>query len=415
MKSIFEQLYESPAECPLTEKTHRLAEALVTQRPKHYDGLCMTLMEGVKPFTKVRFPDGRIKEMFMLGSNSFLNLNYHPRLKEATIKATEKYGVGGGSPPLYSGQTDIHDELEEEIARFTGKEAALVFSAGYSGNVGVLSGILRPGNIVYEDASNHASLFDGAKLSGAEIVPFLHLKPSHLELQLKKTPASHLGRLIVTDGVFSMEGSLAPVDELVRLKKQYGTLLMVDDSHGFWAIGEKGRGTASIFGMMDQVDIHYGTFSKALGNVGGFCAASREIVDYLRLYARSNFFSSAIPAVTVATILESIRIVDEEPEHLANLKRNRDFFQARLEECGFDTMNSRSAIVPILIGDEEKLGPIQMEMYENGIFSNIGSTPAVASRKCRLRLNCMATHTLDQLDWAVKTIQKIAKKYGVPK
>lgn len=414
MKSLFEQYYESPNECPITEKTHRLAVAMQTQCPKVYDGLCMTLLEGVKPFTKVRFPDGRVKEMFMLGSNSFLNLNYHPRLIKTIQESAQKYGVGAGSPPLYSGQTDLHDELEKKLAEFTGKEAAIVFPAGYSGNIGILSALLRPGNCVYEDASNHASLFDGATLSGAKIVPYLHLKPSNLEFQLKNTPENCAGRLIVSDGVFSMEGSLAPVDELVKIKKKYGALLMIDDAHGFWAIGENGRGTGSVFGEMDNVDIFYGTFSKALGNIGGFCAASREIIDYLRLYARSTFFSSAIPPTTIATILESIRIVEEEPEHLANLKRNRDFFQMRLEECGFNTLNSRSAIVPILIGDEEKLGNIQMDLFENGIFSNIGTTPAVAARKCRLRLNCMATHTLDQLDWAVKTIQKVANKYGAP-
>lgn len=367
----------------------------------------MTLLESVRPVTKVRTPSGQEKDMLMLGSNSFLNLNFHPRVIEAERKAAEQFGTGAGSPPLYAGQTILHEELEATLAEFTGTEAALIFPTGYSGNLGVLSGLCRPADTIFCDSSDHASLFEGARLSGAQVIPYRHLSPKHLELVLRECSSS--GKLIVTDGVFSMEGSLAPLDKLVRLKQQYNCMIMVDDAHGFWSVGENGKGTASIYGVRNDVDLHYGTFSKALGNIGGFVAGRKDLIEYLRYYARSTFFSSAIPATTIAAILESIKVVEEEPQHLANLKRNRDFFQHALEKAGFNTMNSCSAIIPILVGDDTKLGKLQMALFDAGIFTNIGTTPAVNARKSRLRLNVMATHSLEQLQSAVNTITRLGR------
>ena len=227
MSSLFERCFHIPG--AIDEKAKRLFHELANDPPAYYDGLRMVLMEGVKPVTKVKLPSGEIKEMLMLGSNSFLNLNFHPRVLEAAKKAQSRFGSGAGSPPLYAGTTELHEELEETLARFCGTESALLFPAGYSGNLGVISGLCRPGDAVFCDSSDHASLFDGARLSGAELIPYLHLNPRHLERALKHAP--HSGKLIVTDGVFSMEGSLAPVDELVRLKEKYNSLLMVDDAH----------------------------------------------------------------------------------------------------------------------------------------------------------------------------------------
>lgn len=409
MNTLFERCYEYGPR--IVDKAEKLAQELAANPPPYYDGLHMTLLEGVKPVTKVRTPSGRVREMLMLGSNSFLNLNFHPRVIEAERRAAERFGSGAGSPPLYAGTTVLHEELEAELAQFCGTEAALLFPAGYSGNIGVLSGLCRPGDTIFCDSSNHASLFDGARLSGAKTVPYLHRNMKHLKRLLRqcRTP----GKLIVSDGVFSMEGSLAPADELVRLAREYDAFLMLDDAHGFWAVGDHGKGSASVYGVRKSIDLHYGTFSKALGSVGGFAAGKKDIIDYLRYYARSTFFSSAIPATTAAAVLESIRIADEEPELLANLTRNRNFFQSELEKCGFNTLNSRSAIVPVLVGDEEKLGKLQMSLFEAGIFSNIGTTPAVNASKCRLRLNVMATHSIAQLEFAVETIARLGKKYGV--
>ena len=404
-KSLFERCYQAGA--GVTAKAELLARELASDPPPYYDGLHMTLLEGVKPVTKVRTPSGEVREMLMFGSNSFLNLNFHPRVIEAERRAAEKYGSGAGSPPLYAGTTDLHVELEETLARFCGTEAALIFPAGYSGNLGVLSGLLRSGDTVFCDSMNHASLFDGVRLSGAKLVPYPHLNMKYLRRVV--TP----GSMIVSDGVFSMEGSLAPADELGRIKEEHGAFLMIDDAHGFWAVGENGRGTADLFGVRGSVDLHYGTFSKALGSVGGFAAGRKDVIDYLRYYARSTFFSSALPATTAAAVLESIRVVSEEPEHLNNLKRNRDFFQTELEKRGFDTLNSRSAILPVLVGDEEKLGRFQMMLFDAGIFTNIGTTPAVAASKCRLRLNVMATHSPEQLGTAAEILERCAKQCGV--
>ena len=411
MKSLFERCYKYGSR--LEEKAELLYRELQTDPPSYYDGLRMVLLEGVRPVTKVRMPSGEVRDMLMLGSNSFLNLNHHPRVLEASRKAQSRFGTGAGSPPLYAGTTELHEELEEELAKFCNKESALIFPAGYSGNLGVISALCREGDGVFCDSSDHASLFDGARLSGAELIPYLHLNTRHLERALKRS--EHPGKLIVTDGVFSMEGSLAPVDELVRLKEKYGALLMVDDAHGFWAVGEKGLGTASCFGVRDKVDLHYGTFSKALGSTGGFCAGSKELITYLRYYARSTFFSSALPVGTVAEVLESIRICREEPWHLENLKRNRDFFQSELEKRGFDTLKSRSAIIPLLVGDEEKLGKLQCALFAEGIFSNIGTTPAVNASRCRLRLNVMATHSLEELAHALSIIEKWGRKLEIIK
>ncbi|MBN2642019.1 MAG: aminotransferase class I/II-fold pyridoxal phosphate-dependent enzyme [Victivallales bacterium] len=411
MNSLFEQCFNSLPGTRITEKTERLAQKLASAPPLYYAGLHMTLLEGVKPLTRVRTPSGQVRDMLMLGSNSFLNLNFHPQVLEAERKAAERFGSGAGSPPLYAGQTVLHEELEERLASFCGTEAALVFPAGYSGNIGVLSALCRPCDTLFCDSSNHASLFDGARLSGTRISPYLHLNTKHLEKQLKQ--CSTPGKLIVSDGVFSMEGSIAPIDELVRLKWQYDAFLMIDDAHGFWAVGDFGHGSASLYGLRDEVDLHYGTFSKALGGVGGFAAGQRNVIDYLRYYARSTFFSSALPATVVAATLESIRIVEEEPWHLENLRRNRDYFQSRLEKAGFNTLNSRSAIIPLLVGDEDKLGRFQMALFDAGIFTNIGATPAVNASKCRLRLNVMASHTLEQLKFAADTIEQSGRNFGV--
>ncbi len=409
MNTLFERCFDPGGR--IADKTELLASELACSPPPYYDGLRMVLLEGVKPVTRVRTPAGVVREMLMLGSNSFLNLNFHPGVREAARRAAERFGSGAGSPPLYAGQTELHEALEEKLARFCGTESALLFPSGYSGNLGVLSGLCRPGDTIFCDASNHASLFDGARLSAASLVPYPHLNARRLSRLLESCRTE--GRMIVSDGVFSMEGSLAPVAELAQLKRRFDAFLMIDDAHGFWAVGERGRGTADLCGVRNEVDLHYGTFSKALGSVGGFACGRKCVIDYLRYYARSTFFSSALPASTVAEILESIRIAEEEPSHLENLKRNRDFFQKALTERGFDTLNSRSPILPVPVGDEEKLARFQMDLFDAGIFTNIGTTPAVRAKQCRLRLNVMATHTLEQLGDAAETIARLGRKYGI--
>jgi 8-amino-7-oxononanoate synthase len=410
---IFETYLNSAANECIMEKAKGLYKHLSEAPPVYFDGLGMVLQEAVKPLTRVRKRDGSEQDMIMLGSNSFLGINTHPRIIEAVRKSYEKYGYGAGSPPLYSGQTQLHVELEERLAAFLGTEKALIFPSGYSGNLGVISGLCRENDIIICDSANHASIFDGAILSGAKLKCYLHQNTRHLEKILKSLPDTQSGRLIISDGVFSMEGSFAAVDEICELGKRYGAKVMIDDAHGFFAVGKNGGGTASTFGCVDKVDIHYGTFSKALGTVGGFCAGSAELIEYLKYYARSYFFSSALPASIVAGVLETIKLLEEEPEIIENLHKNMSFFKNSLDGLGFNTMGSKSAIVPILIGDTKILGLFQNDLFDAGIFSNIGTTPAVSGKTCRLRLNVMANHTKDQLQEVIDCLEKLGNKYGI--
>jgi 8-amino-7-oxononanoate synthase len=397
----------------ILQKAKALRKELLETPPDYFDGLGMVLLEAVKPVTRVRKRNGEEQDMIMLGSNSFLGINTHPRIIEAVKKSYDQYGYGAGSPPLYAGQTKVHAELEERLANFIGTEKALVFPTGYSGNLGVISGLCRENDIIICDSANHASIFDGAVLSGAQLKSYLHWNMRHLEKTLRALPESSPGRLVISDGVFSMEGSFAPVDEICSLAKRHGALVMIDDAHGFFAVGKNGSGTASTFGCADKVDIHYGTFSKALGAIGGFCAGSADMIEYLKYYARSYFFSSALPASIAAGVLETIKLLEDEPEIIEKLHENMRFFKTSLDELGFDTMGSRSAIIPVLIGDEKKLGAFQNDLFDAGVFSNIGTTPAVSRKTCRLRLNVMATHSKVQLTKALEALEKIGRKYGI--
>ena len=410
---IFETYLDPDGNEDIMRKAQGLYKHLHEEPPPYFDGLGMVLLEAVKPLTRVRKKDGSEQEMIMLGSNSFLGINTRLEIIQAVKEAYGKYGYGAGSPPLYSGQTQLHAELEERLAAFLGTEKALIFPSGYSGNLGVISGLCRKNDVVICDSSNHASIFDGVTLSGAKLKCYLHRNMRHLEKILKSLPDSQAGRLIISDGVFSMEGSLAPVDEICELGRRYGAKVMIDDAHGFFVVGSNGGGTASVFDCIDKVDIHYGTFSKALGAIGGFCAGSAAMVEYLKYYARAYFFSSALPASIAAGVLATIKLLEAEPGIIGNLHANMRFFKASLDALGFNTMNSRSAIIPVLVGDTEILGSLQNDLFAAGIFSNIGTTPAVSSKSCRLRLNVMATHTRGQLQQAVDCLEKLGKKYGI--
>jgi 8-amino-7-oxononanoate synthase len=411
---IFETYYSCP-ETDLFAKAAGLNAHLKSNPPDYLDGLGMVMLEAVKPVTKVRCPNGEIKDMIMLGANSFLGLNSHPEVIEASRSACDLYGSGAGSPPLYAGQTLLHSELEEYIAAFLGVERALIFPCGYYGNIGVLSALCRSNDVVISDTSNHASLFDGIALSGAQSKCYLHRNMKHLSKVLNSLPESMTGRLIVSDGVFSMEGSLAPVDEICRLARQHDARVMIDDAHGFGVIGSHGKGTASLFKCMDKVDIHYGTFSKAFGTIGGFCGGSADLIEYLKYYARSYFFSSALPAFVAAGVLASFKLLEKEPEIIEKLYENSCFLRNSLEQLGFDTLGSRSAIVPVLVGDDEILGKLQMELFQKGVFTNIGTTPAVNRKQCRLRMNAMASHSREQLTYVVDCLETLGRKYGIIK
>jgi len=304
-------------------------------------------------------------------------------------------------------------ELEQTLAAFLGKEDTILFPSGYSGNVGVISALCGPGDVIINDAANHASIFDGARLSGAEIKVYLHRNMTHLERILRRLPDGVKGRLIVTDGVFSMDGDLAPLDRIIPLARKYGARVMVDDAHGIGVVGPTGRGTPEHFRCLDQVDVLYGTLSKAPGGVGGYCVGSADLIRYLRLYARTFFFSTALPAPVVAGALEVFRLLMEDPGIHRDLWRKVHYLRTGLQELGFETGESESAIIPVIVGDEDRLALFQNELRHRGVFTNLVTYPAVRRKECRLRVNVMRTLTFEDMDRALTIFGAVGRECGV--
>ncbi len=397
----------------LFEKVRKLSELFRLDPPPCTDGLGLLLQQAPGPITPIVDDHGGCHDVIMMGSNSYLDLTTHPRVVAASQRACQRFGYGMGAVPLYAGNTPLHRELEETLAAFLEKEDAILFPSGYSGNVGVISALCGPGDVVINDAANHASIFDGARLSGAEIKVYLHRNMVHLERVLRRLPAEVKGRLIVTDGVFSMDGDVAPLDRIVPLAREYGARVMVDDAHGIGVMGPTGRGTPEHFGCPGGVDVLYGTLSKAPGGVGGYCAGSAELIRYLRLYARTFFFSTALPAPVVAGALEVFRLLMEDPTLHRDLWRNVRYLRQGLRELGFDTGQSESAIIPIIVGDEERLARFQNELRHRGVFTNLVTYPAVRRKDCRLRVNVMRTLTRADMDRALVIFAAVGRECGV--
>lgn len=359
--------------------------------------------------------DGTERDVIMLGSNSYLGLTTHPRVIAACKKATDEYGYGMGAVPLYAGTSPLHCELEERLAAFYGTEDAIIFPCGYSGNVGVIAALCGPGDTVINDAANHASIFDGCALAGADIKIYLHRNMRHLEKVLKALPDSQRGRLIITDGVFSMHGDLAPLDEIVELAQRYHCRIMIDEAHAVGVIGPTGRGTAEQFGCSGKIDLTCGTLSKTPGAIGGYCAGSAALVRYLRYYARTYFFSTALPAPVAAGLIEVFKLMEADQAGRDRLWKNVDYMLNRLNALGFDTGETQSAIIPVIVGDEAKLGAFQNELRQRGIFTNVVTYPAVRRKECRLRVSIMNTLTQSEMDRALTLFAELGRKYSVIK
>jgi glycine C-acetyltransferase len=309
---------------------------------------------------------------------------------------------------------ELHEALEARIASFKRTEAALLFNSGYAANTGVIPAIVGKGDVIFSDRLNHASIVDGALLSRARLVRYPHNDVASLRRLLAGTePAGR--RLIVSDGVFSMDGDLASLADLVKLKKEFGALLMVDDAHGTGVLGETGRGSAELFNVMAEIDIQMGTFGKALGSFGAYIAASREIVDYLVNRARSFIFSTALPPAVLAASLAALDLVDSEEG--ARLRKrvadNTDLFRSALQEAGFSTMASETQIIPLFVGDAGPTMEFSQQLLAEGIFVQGIRPPTVPAGSCRLRCTVMATHTMEELAWAAETIKRIGKRLGV--
>ncbi len=415
MNLKFENFVDTLENEDLFDKTNRLAEVLSSGIMTGNEALGMVTMDKVKPELDIREKDGNIRHVIMLGSNSYLNLSTHPQVMEGARKALEEFGYGMGAVSNYAGITDIHKELEKRIAKFYGTEDAIVFPSGYGANVGIVSALCGKNDVIINDAANHASIFDGCVLSGAEIKVYPHRDMKGLERILSRIPAEKTGRLIITDGVFSMDGDMAPLDEIVKLAQKYNARVMVDDAHGVGIVGPTGRGTAEYFNVMDKIDLHVGMLSKGPGGLGGYCAASKKVIQYLRLYARSYFFSTALPASVAGGLNEVFKLLETDNAGRTKLWENTEYLKSKLLEKGFDIGHSQSAVVPVMVYSE----PILFEMYDKlrkrGVYVNIVTYPAVRRKECRLRLCTMKELSFEQIDKAVEIIAELGKEYGLIK
>lgn len=354
--------------------------------------------------------DGR--DILMFGSNSYLGLTNHPVLKEASIKAIEKYGSGCAGSRFLNGTLDIHLELEEKLARYVGKQGALVFSTGFQVNLGVISSIPGRHDYIIMDDLDHACIIDGSRLSFAKTMKYEHNNMESLEKALSRCEIDKI-KLIAIDGVFSMEGDIAKLPEIVKLAEKYNATIMVDDAHGLGVLGNLGSGTADHFGLTDKVDLIMGTFSKSLASIGGFIAADNDTINYLKHNARSLIFSASIAPANAASVIAAVDLIQKEPERIQSLWNNTHYAMAALNAAGFDTGHSVTPIIPILIRDDYKTFQLTKIALERGIFVNPVVSPAVPSSSSLIRYSLMATHTKAQIDQSVEVLKQIAIEIGV--
>ncbi|MGH7342191.1 MAG: aminotransferase class I/II-fold pyridoxal phosphate-dependent enzyme, partial [Candidatus Rokuibacteriota bacterium] len=331
-----------------------------------------------------------------------------PEVKQAASAALAHYGTGCAGSRLLNGTLDIHVRLEERLAEFMHREAALTFATGFQVNLGVLSCLLGRGDVAYLDALDHACILDGCRLGFGRYYKFQHNDMDHLERKLRATPAER-GKLIVVDGVFSMEGDLAPLPQLVEIKKRHGTRLMVDDAHGLGVFGVHGRGTPEHFDLEDEVDLVMGTFSKSLATVGGFVAGDRVVIDHIKHHARSEIFSAAPPPASMAAALKALEIVEREPERRKRLWENTRFMKRELEALGFDTGGSASPVIPLVIGEELRVFGMTKRLHDEGVFVNPVVSPAVPPGRAMIRTSYMATHTREHLERALEAFRKVGR------
>jgi 8-amino-7-oxononanoate synthase len=352
------------------------------------------------------------RELVMLGSNNYLGLANHPEVKEAAAVALAVYGTGVAGSRLLNGTLDLHVELEDRLAQFTRRESALVFSTGFQVNLGVLSSLLGRRDVAVLDALDHACIIDGCRLGFGRTVKYRHNDMGDLARKLAQIP-SNAGILIVVDGVFSMEGDVAPLPEIVRLARAHGARLMVDDAHGLGVFGESGRGTAEHFAVEEDVDLLMGTFSKSLATVGGFVAGSAYVINHVRHVARSGIFSAALPPASVAAASKALDIVEREPERRKQLWENAGYLKRELDRLGFDTGESSSPVIPVVVGEDVDSYRATIRLQELGVFANPVVSPAVPRGRAMIRTSCIATHTRDHLDCALEAFAQMGRELGL--
>lgn len=351
------------------------------------------------------------KHLIMVGSNNYLGLTNHPRVKEAAVKAIEKYGSGCAGSRFLNGNLEIHEELEMKLAQFFRKEAALVFATGYQTNLGAISALVGRNDVAILDKYNHASIIDGCRLSFGEVKRFRHNDAKDLERILEGI--GNKGKLIIVDGVFSMEGDIADLPSIIRLAKSYGARVMLDDAHAVGVLGKGGRGTPEHFDLEDEVDLTMGTYSKSLAGIGGFVAGSKEVIDFIKHTGRSMIFSASLAPSLVASVSAALDIIEEEPELRSRLWENTRKMLREYKTLGFDTGMSETPVIPIIIGDRLRVYEMCKLLSENGVFVNPVISPAVPPGREMLRTSYMATHSEEQLDRVLSAFEKVGKQMGL--
>jgi 8-amino-7-oxononanoate synthase len=352
------------------------------------------------------------KKLLMFGSNSYLGLTNHPKIKEAAKKAIDKYGTGCAGSRFLNGTLDIHIELENRLAELVGKDAALCYSTGFQVNLGVVSVLAGRNDYLLLDELDHASIIEGSRLSFSKVLKFGHNDMKSLESKLKLCEPDRV-KLIVVDGIFSMEGDIAKLPELVRLAEKYNASIMVDDAHSLGVLGKNGSGVSSHFGLTDQVDLIMGTFSKSLASLGGFIAADKEVINFIKHNSRTYIFSASMTPASTASVMAAVDIMVKEPERIQHLWDITHYAKNLFDEMGFDTGKSESPIIPLFVRDDIKALKLTRMLMENGVFVNPVVSPAVPKEDCLIRFSLMATHTRQQIDEAVDKITRVAKQLDI--
>lgn len=351
------------------------------------------------------------KDIILLGSNNYLGLCNDSRLKKAAIDAINKYGVGSGGSRLTTGSYDIHEELEKKIASFKGTEASLVFNTGYMANVGIISSLCDRNWVIFCDKLNHASIIDGCRLSGAKLIRYKHCDMDDLLNKVNKYKGKN--NLVVTDGVFSMDGDIAPLPHIVKIAKENNMMTMVDDAHATGILGENGSGTASYFNLHSQIDIMMGTLSKSVASEGGYVAGSQELINYFKNFSRSFIYSTSLSPATIAVSIKSLEIIEKDEERRSNLLIMSNWFQCKLEAAGFNIIRTQTPIIPVMIGSADKAVEFSKSLLEEGIYIPSIRPPTVPEGTSRLRISLMATHTLQDLEEALTKIKLIGKNLNI--
>ncbi|MCI0515019.1 pyridoxal phosphate-dependent aminotransferase family protein [candidate division KSB1 bacterium] len=353
------------------------------------------------------------RTLIMLGSNNYLGLTSHPKVKEAAIEATRRYGSGCTGSRFLNGTLALHEELEIRLAQFMKCDAALVFSTGFQTNQGTIATLVGKDDLVYADRQNHASIVDGCRLAFGRTYKFKHNDAEDLERLLKNTADKQVGKLLVVDGVFSMEGDIVNLPPMVELAQKYGVRVMVDDAHSIGVLGEGGRGTASHFGLTKEVDITMGTFSKSLASLGGFIVGDEPVIHYIKHHARAFIFSASPTPAAAASVIAALDILEQEPERVTNLWKNVNKMKKGFIDLGYNVGKSASAVIPLEIGDDLETFKFWRALFDNGVFTNTAISPAVEPGHALIRTSYMATQTGDILDRVLEIFARVGKEFGI--